>query len=134
MRRLVSAASVAVAVGTMMIPADTASASDAFRGSWTSIDPGDGSTQFLRVQGSGKQGNHSVFLRDTVATRACAGGPANVKGPGRVDGDTMTWTFTVTCPGGGKGPVVGRVGPGFFIYNAGSDTLIDDTGAVWHRQ
>jgi len=74
-----------------------------------------------------------VFVYDTVASQACAGGPANVTGAGVVDDDVLVWFFTVTCPGGGKGPVVGRVGPGLFFYDAGTDTLTDDSGTVWSR-
>jgi len=134
MRRALFAASFAIAVGVTMLPATPASAaSDPFRGSWTSVDPFDGSTQYLSINGSGKAGNHSVFLFDTVATGACSGGPANVTGPGQVDDDTLYWVFTVTCPGGGRGPVTGLSGPGFFVYDSGTDTLTDDAEALWSR-
>lgn len=134
MRRGTFAAGLVLAVGALLAPADAAwGASDPFVGSWTSSDVGDGSTQYLTIQGSGARGHHSVFLYDTVASQACAGGPANVVGSGRIIDDALTWSFTVTCPGGGKGPVSGRVGPGFFTYDEGTDTLMDDTGAVWSR-
>jgi hypothetical protein len=49
------------------------------------------------------------------------------------DGDTLYWWFTVTCPGSGRPPITGRVGPGFFDYHSDNDTLVDDADAVWSR-
>jgi hypothetical protein len=133
MRRALALASLVIAIGTVGGPVASASTSyDPFRGSWTSKDSGDGSDQTLSIQGSGAAGRHSVFLHDTVATRACGGGPANVTGSGTVDGATLTWFFTVTCPAGGRPPIIGRVGPGFFTYNPTSGTLTDDTGTIWY--
>ncbi len=134
MRRIPFIASLILAVGTLLGPVTAASASsDVFRGSWASIDPVDGSSQTLSIQGSGTGGQHSLFLHDTVATVACGGGPANVTGSGTVDGNTLTWFFTVTCPGTGRPPIIGPTGPGFFIYHRADGTLTDDAGAVWHR-
>lgn len=134
MRLSVAVASAIVTIGALLGPVSPASAaSDDFRGTWASIDPGDGSSQNLNIQGSGKAGKHSVFLRDAEATVACGGAPANVVGSGTVAGDTLTWFYTVTCPGSGQPPVHGLVGPGFFTYNADDGTLTDDAGAVWHR-
>lgn len=136
MRRTLLAAVFAVFVSVLVVPTNSAYAgadSDGFRGTWTSIDPFDDSIQYLSIQGSGKSGKHSVFLYDTVASGACGGEPDGVTGAGTVSDDTLYWFFTVTCPGSGKGPVVGPVGPGFFIYDDGTDTLLDDAEAVWTR-
>ena len=135
MRRAFMAAGLALSLGAFMLPANAAWAapSDVFRGSWTSFDSGDGSAQTMDIRGSGARGHHSVFVHDTVASRACDGAPANVKGAGTVDEGVLVWFFTVTCPGSGKGPVTGRVGPGLLFYNAGTDTITDDSGTVWHR-
>lgn len=134
MRAVVALAGAIVAVGSVLGSVAPASASvDEFRGSWESIDPGDGSSQTLRIQGSGTAGKHAVFLYDAEASVACGGAPANVAGSGTVVAVTLTWFFTVTCPGSGQPPLRGLVGPGFFTYNAGDDTLVDDAGAIWHR-
>lgn len=111
----------------------TAGAKDGFSGHWQSVDVADGSSQTLDVSGSGADGTHATQLHDMVATIACSGGPANVQGPGRVSGGQMSVVFTVTCPGSGRPPVNGRVGPAVYTYDAGSDTLTDDAGNVWHR-
>jgi hypothetical protein len=87
----------------------------------------------MSIQGSGTSGRHSVFLRDSMASVACGGAPANVTGSGMADGDTLYWWFTVTCPGSGRPPITGRVGPGFFDYHSDNDTLVDDADAVWSR-
>jgi hypothetical protein len=113
--------------------AATAATGDGFTGHWASTDVADGSSQTLDVSGSGVGGTHATQLHDTVASFACGGGPANVQGPGRVDGSQMYVVFTVTCPGGGRPPVRGRIGPAIYTYDSGSDTLSDDSGNVWHR-
>jgi len=107
-------------------------ATDVFVGTWTSID-NDGSHQSLFIMGSGARGRHAVFVVDDAATVACGGAPAHVQGSGRVEGNVLSWFFTVTCPGTGAPPFTGRTGPGSFTYRVGTDTLRDDAGVIWHR-
>jgi hypothetical protein len=118
----------------MLVPtASSAATADPFTGAWESIDVGDSSYQTLEVYGSGSGGRHATRLYDTVATQACDGQAANVQGPGVVSGAEMTVQFTVTCPGTGRGPTTGLVGPIVYTYSPGSDTITDDSGTVWHR-
>lgn len=104
-----------------------------FTGHWVSTDVVDGSAQTFDVSGSGTGGTYATRLHDTVATLVCAGGPANVQGPGRLVDGEMVVTFTVSCPGGGRPPVHGRAGTAVYSYDPSSDTLTDDSGNVWHR-
>jgi hypothetical protein len=104
-----------------------------FTGHWVSTDIVDGSAQTFDVSGSGTGGTLATRLHDTVATLACAGGPANVQGPGQLVGDQLFVTFTVSCPGDGRPPVRGRAGTAVYTYDPRTDTLTDDSGNVWHR-
>lgn len=129
----VLAAGIVVAAALLTPSAASGATTDPFTGSWASIDVGDGSYQTLVVHGTGRTGHHGTRYYDTVASQACGGQPAAVQGPGVVSGDDMTVVFTITCPGSGRGPVVGRVGPIIYTYDVGTDTMTDDAGAVWHR-
>jgi hypothetical protein len=135
MRVLSSVVAVVFIVTASVLAPGAASAAtaDGFAGAWSSYDVGDGSYQTLDVYGSGERGVHGTRLHDTVASQACDGQPANVQGSGFVSGTDMVVFFTVTCPGSGKGPVTGRVGPIIYAYDPGSDTMTDDSGTVWHR-
>jgi hypothetical protein len=135
MRLLTNAFAAAVIISASVLAPGVSSAatSDPFAGAWESNDSGDGSYQTLDVYGSGTGGKHGTRLNDTVASRACDSQPANVQGPGFVSGDEMVVFFTVTCPGSGKGPTTGLVGPAVFTYDPDSDTMTDDSGTVWHR-
>jgi len=135
MRRLaLSIATLSMLCALVFGPSTAASASnkDVFVGTWTSIDH-DGSNQVLFIMGSGARGRHAVMVEDDAATVACGGAPAHVQGSGRVEGRVLSWFFTVSCPGTGRPPFNGRTGPGSFTYRAGTDTLIDDSGVIWHR-
>ena len=121
-----------LALGLLVLAAAGASAHDAFAGTWTSIDT-DGSNQTLYVGGSGQAGRHAVSLFDDMASMACDGAPARAQGSGVVEGGTLYWQGTVTCPAGGRGPATGRVGGFELTYNEGTDTLTDASGVVWHR-
>ena len=135
MRRTAGALAAVLTLLTLTVagPPATALEPDSFAGSWESYDIGDGSYQTLTVRGTGTEGMHGVRLIDTAASQACAGAPASVQGRGSVSGTTMTFLFTITCPGSGKGPTTGLIGPILFRYHAGSDTLTDGSGTVWHR-
>jgi hypothetical protein len=132
MRRLalsiVALSMLAAAVGPT---AAASQAADAFVGTWTSIDT-DGSNQILFIMGSGARGHHAVMLVDDAATVACGGARAQVQGSGRVEGNVLSWSFTVTCPGTGRPPFPGR-SSGTLTYRAGTDTLRDGSGVIWHR-
>jgi hypothetical protein len=134
MRKILFVATYSALAGVVLILGLSMPASasdDVFRGTWTSIDIGDGSHQTLSIQGSGEQGHHSVFLFDDSGT-VCGGDPAQVTGSGTVDGDTMNARFVVTCPGAGRSPVIGPI-PFTFTYDSATDTLTDGTGTVWSR-
>lgn len=133
--RIIFSVFTAAIVATSVLTPTTASAAttDPFTGAWESIDSGDGSYQTLDVYGSGASGRHATRLHDTVASQACDGQPANAQGPGVVSGVEMAVMFTITCPGSGKGPATGQVGPIIYTYHPGSDTMTDDSGTVWHR-
>jgi hypothetical protein len=134
MRKILFVATYSALAGVVLILGLSMPASasdDVFRGTWTSIDIGDGSHQTLSIQGSGEQGHHSVFLFDDSGT-VCGGDPAQVTGSGTVDGDTMNARFVVTCPGAGRSPVIGPISF-TFTYDSATDTLTDGTGTVWSR-
>ncbi len=135
MRKTAGALAALLTLSALMMAGQPAAAlaSDSFAGTWESYDIGDGSYQTLAVRGAGTEGMHGVRLFDTAASQACADAPAGVQGRGSVTGTTMTFFFTITCPGSGRGPTTGLVGPILFRYHAGSDTLTDDSGTVWHR-
>ena len=134
MRRLtLSIATLSMLCALVIGPTMAASASnDVFVGTWTSIDT-DGSNQVLFIMGSGARGRHAVMVEDDAATVACDGAPAHVQGSGTVERNVLSWFFTVSCPGTGRPPFHGRTGPGSFTYRSGTDTLIDDSGVIWHR-
>ena len=68
---------------------------------------------------------------DDAATDACGGDPAQVKGPGYPDGDSVTMVGTLTClPGGNVFRTRIAIG---FVHDDATDTLTDDFGIVWHR-
>jgi hypothetical protein len=127
------AAAITLSALTLAPPAVGTTTADPFGGRWESIDAGDGSYQTLRVRGAGVNGRHAVRLFDTAASQACSGEAASVQGTGSVSGRRMSFYFTIACPGSGKGPTTGLVGPIVFRYHAGSDTLTDGSGTVWHR-
>ena len=114
--------------GVALAPTASA-ASGALAGTWTSVDS-DGSNQTLDIMGAG---NHvySMIYFDESATNACGGHPARISGPGFVDGDDLVHVGAVVCLPGGN-PFRERLAIGY-AYDAGTDTLTDDFGIVWHR-
>lgn len=102
-----------------------------FEGTWTSTDPGDGSRQTL-VVGPGM--TPTVHFEDAFSIMCAQAGDASTlfeaAGPGVIEGSRLTANF------GDSGCVTWRV-PDLTIaldYNASADTVIDDTGIIWHRQ
>ncbi|GAA2159421.1 hypothetical protein FHX52_3705 [Humibacillus xanthopallidus] len=123
------ALSAAIAVASAVLAPAASAASGPLAGTWTSIDT-DGSNQTLTIVGSGAH-VYSMSYFDDVASGACGGDPAMVKGPGYPDGDTLTMVGTLTClPGGNvfrERLVLG------YEYDAETDTLTDGSDVVWHR-
>jgi hypothetical protein len=109
--------------------ADGGAASGGLAGTWTSLDT-DGSTQTLSITGSGDKA-YAMVYGDESATGACNGAPARIVGPGFVDGNVVVFEGTLVCLPGGN-PFRSRLTLGFG-YDAGSDTLTDSFGIVWHR-
>lgn len=79
--------------------------------------------------GSGNHAYSMVYVDDS-ATGACNGDPARISGPGFVDGSDLLMVATLVCLPGGN--AFGRITIGF-EYDAGTDTLSDNFGIVWHR-
>lgn len=131
MRRLLLAVvcSAALALTTVGAAGDAVAAQGVLSGTWTSTDH-DGSHQTLRVAGSGK-GAYAMFIFDDSATGACDGRPAHVVGKGVADQGSVLMQATLTCLPGGN-VLRHRISVEFF-YSAGSDTLTDQFGVVWHR-
>jgi len=98
-------------------------------GTWTSVDI-DGSSQQLRISGSG-QGRYGTVLFDDSASQACGGAPARFVGSGSADGTTLQMTGTVVCLPGGN--VLGSRITLSFVHSTTTDTLTDESGVVWYR-
>jgi hypothetical protein len=101
-----------------------------FEGTWTSIDPGDGSTQFLTV---GAGSHPSVAFVDELATGpACQDDPVKrfvADGTGTVTGSHLDVAFP---NGGGCGLVTVPVA-GAYAYDTAGDALTDQDAVVWSR-
>ena len=128
-RRMLVVAVAALAVLLVVAPTSAASASSQFKGSWTSIDT-DGSSQTLTVSGGASP---SVVYQDFYAS-GCNnfGGPAThwtAAGKGSVDGDLLEVAFHKSGCGnflqGGYGDA--------YVYDEGTDTLVDTFGIIWYR-
>lgn len=111
------------------LAAPASAAGGTLAGTWTSVDT-DGSAQTLSIVGSGRHA-YSVIYYDESATSACGGNPALVTGPGFVDGNDLVTAGPLVCLPGGN-VFRSRITLGY-AYDAGSDTLTDDFGIVWHR-
>ena len=137
MRRL-GLVGIAVLLSTVvMVPIVEAAPTSAFEGSWTSIDPVDGSTQHLSIRGAT---NVAMTYTDEFGTVCVNIGAPTVKFTGyltgHVDGDDLFAWFKE----GGCGPakeVIARFGIGWsFYYDSGSDTLFgpfEDGPTTWYR-
>jgi hypothetical protein len=126
---------VIVFISAMIVPA--ASAQDAFRGVWVSID-NDGSSQRL-VIGRGPGDSHFVSYFDRGAT-VCGLDPetgailyaASAFGRLSTSETELAGTMPVIC--WSRPPSFYGTFYFDFIYDASSDTLTDSTGVVWHRR
>ena len=124
----IAASVIIAAVGFAVAPSASA-ASGPLAGTWTSVD-NDGSNQVLDISGSGNRA-YSMAYTDDSATSACGGDPARISGPGFVEGEDLLMVGSIVCLPGGNG-LRERISI-YFDYDAGSDTLTDDFGIVWHR-
>ena len=102
-----------------------------FEGTWTSIDPADGSTQTL-VVGPG-QDPAVRFVDDFATGAACVADEVKVfrmEGIGTIaDG-----RLHVAWPeGGGCGLAKVEVGPGSYTHDQATDTLVDGQELIWVR-
>lgn len=136
MKRL--GALVCVALLAAMVPASvTASSASPFTGSWSSIDPVDGSTQHLTIQGGTSVQLWYVDEFGTTCVDVGASTPVfHAVLTGRVDGDLLTAIFR--SAGCGSTLVLNSsYGFGwYFVYDPSTDTLwgaVNDGPAVWHR-
>ncbi|OGO35332.1 MAG: hypothetical protein A2W35_22145 [Chloroflexi bacterium RBG_16_57_11] len=106
-----------------------------FIGKWYSLDPYDGSQQWLAIGGGSHR--HPVTGFDKGAS-VCTpeGAPALVsarlKGWGSIDGLTLTGEIDVWCQ---SGPLKGFLGTyGLELhYDPAAGTMTDPSGAVWAR-
>lgn len=125
----------ALVAGMLALPlAATAAPPSPFTGSWTSVDPVDGSNQRMAIGGGPAP---RVLLYDDGAT-VCGldelGEPvhaARVTGRGTVDGTTLSVDLDVYCLASPT-YLLGSFA-GVFEYDAGTDTLTDGIGIVWSR-
>ena len=104
--------------------------SPAFAGTWTTIDPGDGSAMFLTVTAGTSPG---VRFVDELATGgACALDSVKVftaDGIGQITGSRMVVTYP---DGGGCGLMTMEYGA-TYDYLAATDTLVDPDELSWAR-
>jgi hypothetical protein len=116
----------------------TAAPTSPFEGSWTSIDPVDGSTQHLYVRGG--TGVQVRYVDEYGTTCAEIGASSTVfKGilTGRVSGNELDATFkSAGC--GTTLVLTARIGFAWiFEYHPNTDTLwgaVNDGPAIWYRE
>jgi hypothetical protein len=122
----IGALSCATLLATPLPPAH-ASGGDAFTGVWVSTDT-DNSHQTLTVRGAGPS-QRSVTYYDDVATQACDGAAATIKGAGTLDGDTMTLSGNLRCDAGTRPLLAITV----TFEQLTDGTLLDQFGIIWSR-
>jgi hypothetical protein len=122
------AAGAILACGSVILAPTAWAAGGGLADTWTSVDT-DGSDQTLSITGSG--GKAYAMVYDDDSATVCNGAPARIVGPGFVDGSDVVMEGTLVCLPGGN-PFRSRLAIGF-RYDAGTDTLTDSFGVVWHR-
>jgi len=137
MRRLGLVATAALLTAFVAVPVSDAAVKSPFVGSWSSIDPVDGSVQHMTVMGGT---NLAISYVDEYAT-TCAneGAPTTVFTgvlTGHVSGNELdAWFKQAGC----GSMIVLKASFGFvwiFEYDPNTDTLwgaINDGPATWHR-
>jgi hypothetical protein len=136
MKRLGALATLAL-ISALAPTAAAATQTTPFTGSWWSIDPVDGSTQHLTIQGGTSV---QLWYEDEFGTTCVEVGAStpvfHAVLTGRVDGDFLGATFR--SAGCGSHLVLNSSFgfSWFFLYDSSTDTLwgaINDGPAVWHR-
>jgi hypothetical protein len=127
---LVAALAAALAGGALLAGIGAPRPSTVFEGTWTSVDPGDGSVQGL-VVGSGL--TPTIHFQDEYATgAACVADRVKfftADGTGLVSGNQLEAQFP---NGGGCGLQTVAVALSF-VYIAASDTIVDHDRVTWTR-
>jgi hypothetical protein len=100
---------------------------DPFVGAWRSVDT-DGSHQSLQVVPIGA-GYDAAYYRDSFTSGVCAGAPAKIWSRMRVNGNVMKGSGDLRCPN----HIRHHLGVGRYLYDPGTDTLVDGFGIVWTR-
>jgi hypothetical protein len=136
-RKLGLVATAALLSALVTVPVSEAASPSAFVGSWSSIDPVDGSTQHLYVIGGTNV--QMVYVDEYGTVCVQLGAPTVVftgRLTGQVDGDDLFAWFKQ----GGCGPVqeiTARMGIGWsFHYDSASDTVFgpfEDGPTTWYR-
>ena len=137
MKRLGGIASLAMLASLVGASVVNAAPSSPFTGSWTAIDPVDGSTQYMRIQGGASV---QIWYVDEYATTCAEIGASTPVFTGvltgRVTGNELNaWFKSAGC----GSTLVLRAGYFFvwtFEYDPNTDTLwgaIDDGPATWTR-
>lgn len=105
--------------------------STVFEGTWTSVDPGDGSAQTLVVAPGITPA--VLFVDERSTGGACAADEVKVftaDGNGTVLGNRLE----VRWPGGGGcGSLSVAMGNGVYMFDEGTDTIVDGTRLAWSR-
>jgi hypothetical protein len=116
-------------MGLLLATAGHATAGgDPFIGGWRSVDT-DGSQQSLQVEPLGA-GYNAAYYRDSFTSGVCQGAPAKIWSRMRVNGNVMKGSSAdLRCPNN----IHFHLGAGRYIYDPGTDTLVDGAGIVWTR-
>jgi len=138
MRKLGGLAIAALLLGMTAVPVSAARPSSGFLGSWSSIDPVDGSAQHLQIFGS--NGHVQMAYVDEFATTCLDEGAPTVVFTGVLTGSISGNELVGWWKAAGCGPqLVLRAAyrfAWFFEYDPNTDTLfgaINDGPAVWSR-
>ena len=134
MRRVVTIPLLLMTVLSLGASLPTASSSLGFQGVWFAKDPNDGSCLYLRIDRVRRSEGRVFSLQgtDTETTEWCEG-ESRMQGLGVLDPDSHLATTAVWwC-------IPDEVDTRYFEpdsldYDASNDTVVDTSGAVFHRQ
>jgi len=119
------------------VPITSAAPSSPVEGSWTSIDPVDGSTQHLSIQGGANL--KLAYVDEYASSCARIGAPTNVFTATLIGSFSDNW-LVARFNSGRCGPRLQlRAADGFawfFVYDPATDTLfgaVNDGPATWYR-